>query len=573
MTVATVKLSQLRLSPLNVRTGKAPAIESLAQDIAAHGIIQSLSVYEEGGKYHVFAGGRRFRALQRLQKDKTIGSSYEVPVIIRSIEEAHELSLSENVAREAMHVADCVVAYGKLRDEQGMEAEQIALRFGVAVDYVRRVLKLSALAPFCLALLAKDEISIRTAQALTLTDDHEVQEQLVKQYGDSDWQIKKALTISKLDTSNSLFQFVGAEAYAEAGGSITRDLFNAKDEGFADSPELLMQLATAKLDLLADEARAEGWQKIQTGFERPDCYYSKPQVRTDEEGRYSDEAKASAELFIFIGYNGETQYAAFGSKGRAGSSGAVKTPKADWSASLVHDLSVTRTMTLQQRIAEQPQVAFDLLLATLVEQMVFDGSAHSCALSFDVRSLALRGDDALTGETFIEPVYVQSHPAVEQMEGPSIFEAIRQMDDATKMEVLAHAVAQMLNGVNDGYGHDRLRKVDAVAQAVDLDMTKHWTVTPHLFERAGKATTLKILSEQCGEQVASNVSKLKKAELAEVAVQRLEGSNWLPPEMMVKEWPEEETPDQIDDEMDADFDADFDDEFSSDDEQDFSEAA
>jgi ParB family chromosome partitioning protein len=143
------------------------------------------------------------------------------------------------------------------------------------------------------------------------------------------------------------------------------------------------------------------------------------------------------------------------------------------------------------------------------------------------------------------------------------------MDEATKMDVLAHAVAQMLNGVNDGYGHDRLRKVDAVAQAVDLDMAKHWTVTPHLFERAGKGTTLKILTEQCGEQVAANVSKLKKAELAAVAVQRLEGSNWLPPEMMVKEWPEPETTDQIDDEMDDD----FDDEFSTYDDEDFSEAA
>jgi ParB family transcriptional regulator, chromosome partitioning protein len=357
MTVATLKLSQLRLSPLNVRTGKAPAIEGLAQDIAAHGIIQSLSVYEEGGKYHVFAGGRRFRALQRLQKEKSIGGSYEVPVIIRSIEEAHELSLSENVSREAMHVADCVVAYGKLRDEFAMEAEQIALRFGVSVDYVRRVLKLSALASSCLALLAKDEISLRTAQALTLTDDHEVQEQLVKQYGDSDWQIKKVLTVSKLDTSSAMFQFVGAEAYAEAGGSVTRDLFNTKDEGFADSPELLMQLATSKLDRLADEAREDGWQKIQTSFDRPECYYSRTQVRTDENGQYTDEAKESAELFIFVGYNGETQFAAFGSKGRAGSSGAggVKTPKADWSASLVHDLSVTRTMTLQQRIADGVQ--------------------------------------------------------------------------------------------------------------------------------------------------------------------------------------------------------------------------
>jgi ParB family chromosome partitioning protein len=561
MTISTVKLSQLRLSPLNVRTGKAQAIEALTQDIAAHGIIQSLSVYEDEGKYHVFAGGRRFRALKRLQKAKTISASYEVPVIVRSIDEAHELSLAENVAREPMHVADCVIAYGKLRDELTLEAGQIAIRFGVSVEYVRRVLKLSALSPYCLTLLAKDEIRIATAQALTLTDDHELQEQLVKQHGDSDWQIKRTLTFSKTAMSSDMFKFVGAEAYAEAGGSITRDLFNAKDEGFADSPELLMQLASAKLDALAEEARAEGWQKIQTYFDRPECYYSRTSVRTDESGQYTDEAKEGAELFIFIGHNGETQFAAFGSKSKASGAGSEKTAKADWSASLVHDLSVTRTMTLQQRIAEQPHVAFDLLLATLVDQLAFGGSSHSTALSFDVKSFALKPDDALTGDTFIEPVYLQSHPAVEQMDGRSTFDKIRQMDEATKMELLSHAVAQMFNGVNGGFANCRLRKVDEVAQAVDLDMAQHWTITPHLFARAGKATTLKIMTEQLGQQVAENLSKLKKAELAEVAVQRLEGTNWLPPEMMVKEWPEQEEQDEIDGE------------FSDYDDEDFSEAA
>jgi ParB family transcriptional regulator, chromosome partitioning protein len=62
MTPTTVKLSQLRLSPFNVRSGKPVAIEAMAQDIAAHGVIQSLSIYEQVGHYHVFAGGRRLRA-------------------------------------------------------------------------------------------------------------------------------------------------------------------------------------------------------------------------------------------------------------------------------------------------------------------------------------------------------------------------------------------------------------------------------------------------------------------------------------------------------------------------------
>lgn len=537
MTISTVKLSQLRLSPLNVRTGKAPAIDALAQDIAAHGIIQSLSVYEEDGKYHVFAGGRRFRAMKQLLKTKAISATYEVPVIIRSIEEAHELSLAENVAREPMHIADCVIAYGKLRDELNLEPEQIAMRFGVSVDYVRRVLKLSALAPDCLVLLAKDEIRIPTAQALTLTDDHELQVQLLKQYGDNDWQIKRALTQSKMAMNSGLFLFVGADDYAAAGGSVTRDLFQPQDEGFADQPDILSALATAKLEALADEARGDGWKSVATCFERPECYYNRSIVRPDyETGQYEEDAKTDTDLFIFIGRNGQAEYAALASKRASGGEGRAKAPKADWSASLVHDLSVTRTMALQQQLAERPEIAFDLLLATLVDQLAFRGSAHDSALSFDVRSFALRSDEDITGDTFIEPITLQSCPTVEQMDGSDSFGAIRQMDEATKMQLLGHAVAQMLNGVNGGYGDQRLRKVDDLAQAVDFDMAQHWTINPHLFSRAGKATTLKVLAEQLGQDVADNLAKLKKAELATIAADRLRGTGWLPPAMMVADW-------------------------------------
>jgi hypothetical protein len=62
---------------------------------------------------------------------------------------------------------------------------------------------------------------------------------------------------------------------------------------------------------------------------------------------------------------------------------------------------------------------------------------------------------------------------------------------------------------------------------------QYWTATPQLFARAGKATTLKVLAEQLGLDVANNVAKLKKAELAKVAADRLYGTGWLPPAMLV----------------------------------------
>ena len=46
MGIITVKLSQLRLSPLNQRRVKPSAVESMADDIAAHGLLQNLVAYE-----------------------------------------------------------------------------------------------------------------------------------------------------------------------------------------------------------------------------------------------------------------------------------------------------------------------------------------------------------------------------------------------------------------------------------------------------------------------------------------------------------------------------------------------
>ena len=95
----TLKLSQLRLSPLNVRKVEPTGIEALADDIHAHGLIQNLGVYEDAGKFWVFAGGRRFRALELLKKRKDVTAAFPVPVIIKDKAEAIELSLVENTQR------------------------------------------------------------------------------------------------------------------------------------------------------------------------------------------------------------------------------------------------------------------------------------------------------------------------------------------------------------------------------------------------------------------------------------------------------------------------------------------
>ena len=111
MAIITAKLSQLRLSPLNQRRIKPSAIESMADDIHAHGLLQNLVAYEEDGLLWVFAGGRRYRGLKELVKRKKVRNSDLFPVEVRSKEEAIELSLAENFQREDMlgHVGNSVL--------------------------------------------------------------------------------------------------------------------------------------------------------------------------------------------------------------------------------------------------------------------------------------------------------------------------------------------------------------------------------------------------------------------------------------------------------------------------------
>ena len=102
--IREIPFNQLVLSQANVRTIKTGvSIEELSEDIAHRGLLQNLYVRpvigadgEETGFYQVPAGGRRYRALERLVKAKRLDKSAPVPCIIRDTGIAEEDSLAEN---------------------------------------------------------------------------------------------------------------------------------------------------------------------------------------------------------------------------------------------------------------------------------------------------------------------------------------------------------------------------------------------------------------------------------------------------------------------------------------------
>ena len=86
-----IPFNKLVLSQSNVRRMKAGiSIEELAEDIARRTLLQSLSVRpvldaegQETGMFEIPAGGRRFRALELLVKQKRLAKNAPVPCVVR----------------------------------------------------------------------------------------------------------------------------------------------------------------------------------------------------------------------------------------------------------------------------------------------------------------------------------------------------------------------------------------------------------------------------------------------------------------------------------------------------------
>lgn len=260
--VQMLPLKALQPSPLNARRiDKKIAIDELAASIQAHGLLQGLSVVDVGsGKYQVSAGGRRLAALKLLLKRKAITSDFEVPCQIVPADLAEEASLAENVQRVAMHPLDEVEAFGRLAAE-GQTEDAIAARFGASVRHVRQRLALAALSPTLKDALRKGELGLDAARAFCLVADHERQDAvfaIMTKPVSNAYAVRSYLTQGAVRITDRLAKFVGIEAYEAAGGIVRRDLFD-DSLVFFDSPDLLNELATAKLEELRAPLLAQGW--------------------------------------------------------------------------------------------------------------------------------------------------------------------------------------------------------------------------------------------------------------------------------------------------------------------------
>lgn len=301
----SIPLDKLELSEANVRrTHAAVSIEALAESIARRSLLQSLSVRPiltedgaESGCYAVQAGGRRLRALQLLVRQKRLAKDAPIPCLIKTAGIAEDDSLAENSDRETLHPIDQFKAFQTLQS-RGLSEDDIAAAYHVTPAVVRQRLRLAAASPVLLEAFAREAMRLDHLMAFCLTEDHARQEQVWRmiesgQTSAQAYTIKRLLTEDKVAADDRRAEFVGIEAYTQAGGSISRDLFDEEDEGYFDDATLLNTLACEKLATEQARLLSEGWKWAETTLESP--YTLRQRLRRIEplSGTLSEEDQAT----------------------------------------------------------------------------------------------------------------------------------------------------------------------------------------------------------------------------------------------------------------------------------------
>jgi ParB family chromosome partitioning protein len=275
-----ISFNKLVLSQSNVRRMKAGiSIEQLAESIAQRTLLQSLNVRavldaegNETGMFEVPAGGRRYRALELLVKQKRMAKTQPVPCVVREGGIAEDDSIAENDERVGLHPLDQFRAFQTLRS-LGMSEDDIAARHFVSPAIVKQRLRLASVAPNLLDIYADDGMTLEQLMAFSVSGDHDRQQQVwdnVSKSGyDEPYQIRRMLTESTVRASDKRAQFVGVAAYEAAGGTVLCDLFERDDGGWLQDVPLLDRLVTEKLKTEAETIAAEGWKWIEVAVSFP----------------------------------------------------------------------------------------------------------------------------------------------------------------------------------------------------------------------------------------------------------------------------------------------------------------
>lgn len=169
--IMDIEINRIDPNPNQPRTQfNEEALEELSSSITQHGVIQPIIVTQgKGGRYHLVAGERRWRAAR-------MSGLRSIPAILREYDDQSlmEVALIENLQRADLNPVEEAEAIRLLMDAYGLKQDAVAERVGKSRPAVANALRLLSLEAPILEMLRAGKISAGHARALLGIEDKQL---------------------------------------------------------------------------------------------------------------------------------------------------------------------------------------------------------------------------------------------------------------------------------------------------------------------------------------------------------------------------------------------------------------
>ena len=169
------------------RVFQEESIAQLAQSIREQGVLQPILVTpEEGGRYRIVAGERRWRASRAAGLDA-------VPCLVRDLDviQQMEIALVENLQREDLNPIEAARGIRSLMQQCGYTQETVANRLSKSRPAVANLVRLLTLPEEVMALVEKGALSAGHARVLAGMEDDAAKLALARETIDRGYSVRQ----------------------------------------------------------------------------------------------------------------------------------------------------------------------------------------------------------------------------------------------------------------------------------------------------------------------------------------------------------------------------------------------
>jgi ParB family chromosome partitioning protein len=211
-------------------------LEGLVESIRENGIVQPVVVRQEGERYELIAGERRWRAAQ-------LAGMTRIPVVVRKVAQDRvlELALVENIQRKDLNPIEEARAYDLLISQMNLSQAEIAKRVGKERSSVANSLRLLKLPDKVQRMLQDGGLTSGHAKAIVAISDAATQIRV------ADEVVRRLLSVRETETLVARLQ---SQDVAEKAGHAAGAPAQAEDPNVRAAEEQLQHRLGTKVRIV-----------------------------------------------------------------------------------------------------------------------------------------------------------------------------------------------------------------------------------------------------------------------------------------------------------------------------------